>query len=40
MEVGVRRGAHFQLVSSGIQQSKSQSMKLQIEDETDPEERQ
>jgi len=41
MEVGVRRGAHFQLVSRGIkQQSESQHMKLEIEDETDHEDRQ
>jgi hypothetical protein len=40
MEVGVRRGAHFQLVPRGIQQSESQDMKLEIEDETDQEDRQ
>jgi hypothetical protein len=40
MEVGVRRGAHFQLRFTRIQQSKSQSMKLEIEDETDHEDRQ
>ena len=34
MEVGARRGAHFQLVSHGIQrQSKSQDMKLEIEND-------
>jgi hypothetical protein len=40
MEVGARRGAHFQLVSHGIQrQSKSQDMKLEIENENDHEDR-
>ena len=38
MEVGARRGAHFQLVSREIkQQSKFQDMKLEIKNETDHE---